>query len=281
MNSFKLIPSLLVAVALPVGVSGCGESGASASAQNAGAPKVTLASTGISVPGDQPVSTEILIDRTALLRGDSTLARLYKQVALQAAAPTIARGGNLRVRVFGRVAAHALVLYTAQIPALAEVGDAGRDDRTQTAALEGVLDVAVGVVPAPNKTVADAIAQVTKVEGSDIGAMIGRAIIGLGDDRSPTRNIVVVTDGWIMREAQPLLSHVLARRGAGAAAEQIVANAAVSAGTRPISLLMIAGLGLTAGFDGPGAKTNQQLDEAYQQACARLPVQTCEIATSS
>jgi hypothetical protein len=129
--------------------------------------------------------------------------------------------------------------------------------------------------------VAKAIARVTKVQGSDIGAMIGQAIIGLGDDRSPTRNIVAATDGWIMREAEPPLSHVLTHRGPAAAAKLIVANAAVPVGTRPVSLLQIAGLGLTAGLDGPGAKTNQQLDQAYQQACARLPVKTCEINTAS
>ena len=75
------------------------------------------------MPGDQPVSTEILIDRSAVLplgceSSDSTIAQAYKQVALQAAAPTIARGGELQVSVFGRVAEHALPLYTAQIPSL-------------------------------------------------------------------------------------------------------------------------------------------------------------------
>jgi hypothetical protein len=281
MNHSKLIPSLLVAVALPVGVAGCGGSGTSASGTNSPGSKVTVTSAGISVPGDQPVSTEILIDRTALLQGDSTLAQLYKQVALQAAAPTISRGGELQVSVFGRVAAHALPLYTAQIPSLSQVGDAGRDDNAQTAALDAVLNVAVGLAPPPNKKAADALAEVTKVEGSDIGTMIGQAITSLGGDSSPTRDIVVETDGWIIRQAQPPLSQVLAQRGPAGAAKQIVSNAAVPANTRPVSLLEIEGLGSTAGFNGPGANTNQQLDQAYQQACARLPVQACQINTGS
>ena len=134
-----------------------------------------------------------------------------------------------------------------------QVGDAAdRDDNAQTATLDAVLNVAVGVTPPPNKQAANALAQVTKIEGSDIGAMIGQAITSLGGDPSPTRDIVVETDGWTIRQAQPPLSaQVLAERGPVGAANQIVSNAAVPAGTRPVSLLEIEGLGSTAGSQRP------------------------------
>ncbi|MGO9955027.1 MAG: hypothetical protein ACLP50_03470 [Solirubrobacteraceae bacterium] len=283
MNHSKLLPSLLLAVVVPFGVAACGESGSSAGSDPAGGPKVAITDVGTSVPGDQPVSTEILIDRTTLLNdgGDHNLAQTYKEAALQAAAPTIARGGELSVSVFGRVASHAAPLYTAQIPSLAQVGDAARDDSAQTAELSAVLNIAVGLTPPPNKQVADALADVMRLEGSDIGGMIGQGITSLAGDSSPTRNIVLETDGWIVRQSQPPLWKILAQHGPAGAAGLIVRNADVPAGTRPVSLLEIVGLGSTAGLPEPGAVTVEQLDQAYQQACTRLPVQSCDITTGS
>lgn len=280
MNYSKRLSSLLVAAAVPFGVAACGGSEPSVSGNSPG-PKVTITNSGISVPGDQPVSTEILIDRTALLASNWTLAQSYKQAAMRAAAPTIARGGNLQVVVFGRVASHALPLYTAQIPSLAQAGDAARNDAAQTAALNSALNIAVGLAPAPNQQVAGALAQVTKLEGSDIGAVLGQAITGFAGDPSPTRDIVLETDGWIARQAQPPLWQVIGQRGAAGAASLILGNAGVPRGTRPVSLVEIEGLGSTAGYNDPGAQTVQQLDQGYQRACADLPVQTCQIDTAA
>jgi hypothetical protein len=278
MNHSKRCSSLLTAAVLPFGIAACGSS--SNLAPSAPGPKVTITNTGIvNVPGDGPVSTDILIDRTAVL-GNQTLAEAYKETALQAAAPTIARGGELNVSVFGRLAGRSLPVYTVQIPTLAQAGDAARNNAAQTSALTAALNVAVGLTPPPSAAAAAELGQVTKVEGSDIGAAAGEAITGLANDPSPTRDIVLETDGWIVRQAQAPLSQVLAHNGPTGAAALIVKNANLPAGTRPVSLLEIEGLGSTAGHNDPGAQTIQNLDQAYQLACGRLPVQNCEVAGS-
>lgn len=275
MINSKLICSVLIAAVLPVSLAACGGSSSTDSAIP------TASGSNFSVPGDKPVSTQILIDRTPLLDGDSTLARSYKQAALQAATPTIKRGGQLKISVFGRVAAHALTLYTTNVPSLKQAGDAARDDAAQLAALSQALDIAVGLTPPPSQQIRAALRSVTPTAGSDPGAAIGQAISDLNHDPSPTRNVILETDGWIVRQHQPTLSHVLAKHGPRAAADVIVNNAAVPAGTRAVSLLQIQGLGSTAGIIGPDAQTMQNLNQAYQKACTNLPVHTCQINTGT
>jgi hypothetical protein len=223
-----------------------------------------------------------LIDRTTLLRGDQKLLALaYKDTALQMAAPTIARGGLLSVQVFGRVAAQALNIYTVEIPTLASVGPAARDDAGQDATLAAALDVAVGLTKPRGSVAATALAQVTQSEGSDIGGAVGWGIDQLATDSSPVRDVLVETDGWITEPGQPPLYQVLAKRGPSGAASVILGDANVQRDTRSVTLLRMAGLASTSGYAGPGPQAVARLQTAWTLACQRLPVKECDISAQS
>ncbi len=227
------------------------------------------------INGHGPVDTIIAVDRTTLLHADPPLANAYKSTGLQAAAPTVQRGGLLSIVVFGRIASKALNIYTIPIPTLSQEGPAVRDDTAQTAAVAAALDVATGLKDPSTPTAAEALSQITHPEGSDIGAMIGDAIKQMSQSDSSIRNVVVLTDGYALRDAQPPLWTVLAHHGAQAGGAQIVQNAAVPAGTRAITLLWVAGLGTTSGKVDPGPMRIGELQTAYSLACRHLPVREC------
>lgn len=286
MRTRELVPLLLSATALGLGLAACGTSSPAAlnvSAATAGpsqahhaAPvRIPLAGP-ISVAGNGPVSTVIMIDRTTLIAGDRPLALSYRQAALDTAAPTIQRGGSLSVVVFGRVAAQDLPLYSVEIPTLSQAGPASRNDAGQAAALTHVLDIALGLARAPNVTDQRKLASITRHEGSDIGGAVAQAITTLSSDPTAVRDALVLTDGEIIQQAQPQLMHVLSKHGPSQAAQQILSDIPLPRRSRTITLLQIAGLAANSSASDPGVKTVRALERSWQLACDRLPVRQCD-----
>jgi hypothetical protein len=269
---------------LALGLAACGGSSSPSASGPKGPATVTVAAGGgqISVPGDGPVSTLIMIDRTALAGDDRALAIAYKNAALQTAAPTIARGGQLSLRVFGRVSGHALSVYSIKIPTPADVGPAARDDAGQTATLAAALDVAVGLAEPQNDVAAQALARVTDGSGSDIGRVVGQTINQMSGDPASVRVALVETDGWIEQAGQPTLKQTLAQRSPKVAAAQIVRTArAEQHGSRRISLLRMVGLGYTAGKPDPDSGLLDELDATWQDTCEQLAVDQCDISSQA
>lgn len=214
MKTRELVLSLLGAGAVTLAVAACGASTPDCITPHHTPENITVGGS-LCTRSGKPVSTVIMIDRTTLIHGDRLLALGYRETALQTYVPTISNGATLSVQVFGRIASHAMNLYTVQIPTLAQAAPEARDDAAQTTALSRVLDIALGLAPAPNATVTQALDAVTIREGSDIGGAVSQAINDLGSDPSPIRNVLVLTDGWIIEQAQPPLDRVLAGRGEG------------------------------------------------------------------
>jgi hypothetical protein len=287
MNSRQLVPTTLGALALGVGVAACGAAGstqaprvhalkqAAARSWNQGVPNV---------PGSGPVDTEIFIDRTTLLSRDGPLASGYLQTALAEAEPTIARGGQISLALFGHVAAHAVNLYTVTVPTLAQEGAAARDNAGETAALQNALEIGLGLSPAPTPLVRQSIAAVTARPGSDVAGAVAQAADDLSGVPSGTATVaLVLTDGWNIRQGEPTLASLMLRSGVASGTRQITANAAseLAPGTPKVGWLRVAGLASTAGYAESGAKTVQRLTDAWRKACPALPATNCSVTAQS
>jgi hypothetical protein len=288
----RLAPGSIAAWALTVILAACGSSSATTStpppispgsphpASATGPVKIGIDGT-VTVSGDGPVSTLILIDRTTLDHQDPALADSYRTTALNMAVPTITRGGTLSVEVFGRVAAHAVSLYTTHIPTLKEEGPGARDDAGERAILTAALNVALGITPPLTKIAAQELYDVNHPFGSDLGGAVSLAITSLETDSAPIRNALILTDGFIVEQAQPPLARVLADHGVRGAAALIRSDLSIPAGTRPITMLRIAGLASTSGQIDPGAKTVNHLAQAWALATRHIPAREIAISGQS
>lgn len=274
MTNLKTSLIALLAAAAPIGCSGSPTPSAPAKAL----PVTVNGSGGLEVPGDGPVTTRIVIDRTAIAKGSRLLAEGYRSAALQTAQPTIQRGGNLTVEVFGRVSRYAVTVYQVPIPTLAEVGPAARDDQGETAKLDAVLSAAVGLAEAPTPRAEAALRGVTDGNGSDIGRMVGQSIASVADGPADARIVFVATDGWIHEDGQPTLARELAAGGSRAGARMIVDQAGAPETRGPVSMLRMVGLGSTSGRRDPDSAKVDPLVRAWATACRRLPVATCQIS---
>lgn len=295
MKAHRFLLPLASVTALALGLSACGSTSSSVTSASgpispkagrsfislSGSGPVSVGLGGVTVAGDSPVSIVILIDRTTLMHSDPVLANGYLQTALRMAEPTIARGGRLSVQVFGRVADHALNLYTVSIPSLSNAGPAARDDAGQTAALTKVLEIALGLRKAPTRTAAQALTDVTSVPGSDIAGAVRQGITDLATDSAPVRNVLVLTDGWIIEQGQHQLTSVLHAHGVRAATRMIVSDAQIPQSTRPVTMLRVAGLASTSGLIDPSAETVQQLAAAWSGACVHMPAKECSVSPQS
>lgn len=283
MTTRKTREDHLTAVALVVGLGiallgagGCG--GAKEASPAPGVPdetQVSAATSGsITVPGDGPVDTTILIDRTAIA-GDSAFATEYTQAAERMLKPTIDRGGVLRILAFGSVAGHAKDIYTVELPKLEDLGPASRDDAGQTAAAQHALQVAVGLADPPTDSDVKDLAALTRGSGTDQARMIRDALGEMKGSSADAQNVYLASDGLI-DQPEFVLARVLAADDGKAAGQRITDSIELPDDFRRVSLLRIGGLGITAGRSVRDAAELDELRVAWETACSPL-AQVCEI----
>jgi hypothetical protein len=278
--------SLLVAALLAGILSGCGGASQATAAGQHGAttqidpPPFTKGSP--PAPGDGPVTTVIMLDRTPLLDGDESLAANYVQAAMRFAMPTIGRGGRLVVQAFGRVSGIPLTLLSMNLPTLRQAGPAARDDAGQARLHERAARVGVGLDGPPTAAVARALARLTDSTGSDIARAVGAGIATAASGGTTRRNVLILTDGWAFEAGSFSLRRFLASRPPSAAAAELarVARSEIPSGARS-SLLWIVGLGSTAGEDDPTPTKLDELVKTWNDVCPSLPVDTCAGASGS
>ncbi len=267
---------------LTLAATGCGNSTSTRDTSSSAAASDTVSFSavgGLEISGTGPVSTTVWIDRTSILGGDRALAGRYKTSALQMLAPTIARGGTLELRVFGRVGGHSVPVLAESIPPLSEMGPAGRDDDTMTGYVAAALDAALGLAPASDE-LSGALEKLTEGPGSDVARAAGEAIVSLAEDPAPTRNVLVLSDGRV-QQTEFVLKDALSAGAAEQAGRQIVENANVPQDTRKISLLRIRGLGSTSGQPDGTSEEIEAIDASWEAACDALPAEDCDVSPST
>lgn len=278
MSSIRLL-SFLVSAVLLVALTGCGGAATATPVDGRQSPTASVDEP-LQIPGDGPVATVIMIDRTPLLGRDREVANGYVQAGLRFATPTIARGGRLVVQAFGRVSGHRVSLWSATLPTLRQAGPAARDDAGIGLQLERVLRIAVGLDAPPSSAVATALARLTSGAGSDIARAVAAGIANAAASSLTQRNVLVATDGWAFEADRLSLATILAEQPPSEAVRRLrqATRAAIPARAH-VSLLRMVGLGYTSGRRDPSPTKLDELVAAWRGACVNLPVTTCDIAS--
>lgn len=276
MLTLKSFAAVVLVAAASSTAAGCG-SGDPATASETRTP-ASSGSGVLDVPGTLPVDSQIWIDATTTIVSDSDLAAGQLQQALAAAEPTITRGGQLTIMMFGRVGKQRHVIYEEAVPTRRDQGInyRGPADDARRDAVGASLRVALRLDAASPET-RGALRQLTDGRGSDIGRAVSQAVQAAAAGSSPTKIATVITDGWHDQPELVLRSELGDSTATSTVARRLVSS---SANGGKVDLLRIVGLAHTAGIPAPDAAVIDRLEAVWQQACHTLAVRRCETSAA-
>lgn len=266
--------SLATAMTIAVFASGCGDEQATTGPQaSTASPVVAINSSAIpEVPGNDAVNTKIAIDATSLGAG-GRLAEDYKAAASAAAEPTITRGGQLTVELFGRVNGRALTIYEESVPdrSIEGANIRGSSEAIRRESLAGALDIALGLTTA-EPDIARQITDVRSGRGSDIARAAGQAMRDAGED-----GIAVILSDGLLDEGGVRARDLFGGEATADAASDVAAIATNGYSVPTPRLLRIAGIGATAGKLDIASGDAEVLVDLWTRVCRDLGVTRCEI----